>query len=88
VANQLIPPPELAPPVPEDSTPEQRVELWLGLLELGEQLLLAGLRHQLGPAGDVMAAYRQWREQQMHEHDRTLQRMVARLSHAEVVDGR
>jgi hypothetical protein len=79
VANQLIPPPELAPPVPENLTPEQCVDLWLGQLDLGEQLLLAGLRQQVGPAGDVMAAYRQWRDEQRQEHDRMIRHMLAEL---------
>ena len=33
---------------------------------------MAGLRRQVGPGGDVRAAYRQWYAEQMREHDRTM----------------
>jgi hypothetical protein len=37
-----------------------------------EQLLLAGLRREVRPDGDVRAAYRRWYTERMNEHDRTL----------------
>src|SRR5262245_25869730 len=45
---------------------------WLDMLGTGEKLLCAGLRHQIGPDGDLRAAYRLWYEEQMREHDEVL----------------
>ncbi len=81
MAGQLIPPPDLAPPVPDGLTPTQRIALWVGLMNTCEQFLLAGLRHEIGPEGDLHAAHRQWYETQMEEHDRTMRRMLENLSH-------
>jgi hypothetical protein len=46
------------------------------LMNACEQLLLAGLRRDIGPEGDLAAAYRRWSEQQREEHDRDLLRMI------------
>jgi hypothetical protein len=73
---QLIPPPELAPPIPEDLTPEQGIRLWADLMDTCDQFLRAGLRRAVGPDGDEWAAYREWYAQQMEEHDRTMLRMM------------
>lgn len=71
--------PELAPQVPVDATPAQCVEMWLDLMNACDEFLLAGLRREVGPEGDVRAAYRQWYQQQMEEHDRAMFRMMERL---------
>ena len=42
---------------------------WLDMLGAGEKLVCAGLRREIGPDGDLRAAYRQWYEEQMREHD-------------------
>ena len=76
MAGQLIPPAELAPPIPEDATPEQCIALWVDLMNACEQFLLAGLRREIGPDGDLRAAYRRWYADQMEEHDRTILRMM------------
>jgi hypothetical protein len=80
MAGQLIPPPDLAPPIPEHLTPTERIALWIGLMNVCEQFLLAGLRREIGPAGDLQAAHRRWYVTQMEEHDRTMQRMLEELS--------
>ena len=80
MAERLLPPPELAPSVPEDATPQQRIAIWLDLLGTGHRLLLAGFRREVGPHGDAYAAYRKWYSQQMEEHDRTIVRMLERMS--------
>ena len=79
MAGELLPPPELAPPVPEDTTFEERLALWVDLMNACEQFLLAGLRREIGPEGDLKAAHRRWYEQQMEEHDRTMLRLVEEL---------
>jgi hypothetical protein len=66
----LLPPPDLAPSVPKDATPQQCIALWLDLLDACDQFLLAGLRREIGPAGDLEAAYRRWYAEQIEEHDR------------------
>jgi hypothetical protein len=47
------------------------------LMNACDQFLLAGLRRKIGPDGDLAAAYRQWYEAQMEEHDRTMLHMMA-----------
>ena len=73
---QLIPPPELAPPVPEGLTPEQGIQMWVDLVDTCEQFLLAGLQRTVGPGSDIRSVYRQWYAGQMEEHDRTIRRMI------------
>ena len=45
---------------------------WLDLMATCEHFLLAGLRREIGPGGDLMAAYRHWYAEQMEEHDRVM----------------
>jgi len=73
----LLPPPELAPSIPTDATPAQCIAMWLDLMGACEQFLLAGLRREIGPDGDLKAAYRRWYAEQMEEHDRTIAHMMA-----------
>jgi hypothetical protein len=88
VSNQFIPSAEMAPPVPDKLTPDQRIVLWLDLMDAGEQLLLAGLRRQLRSEDEVRAAYRRWYAERMDEHDRTLRRMLEGFSRRGVNHGR
>jgi hypothetical protein len=83
VAGQLIPPPELAPPALDRLTPAQRGEAWLNLLRLGEDFVLTRLRRQVGPDGDVRAAYQAWYWERMAEHDRMIEQMLRRMSRME-----
>jgi hypothetical protein len=80
MADQLLPDPDLAPPAPEGLSPEQRIALWVDLMDACEQFLLAGLRREVGPDGDVHAAYRRWYAGQMEEHDRNMQYMAENLN--------
>ena len=72
MANSLIAAPQLTPSVPERLSPSRGIELWAEWLDTCEEFLLAGLRRQVGPGGDLRAAYRQWYAEQMTEHDRTM----------------
>jgi hypothetical protein len=65
-------PPDLSPRVPDDATPEQCIAMWVDLMNACEQFLLAGLRREIGPDGDLQAAYRKWYAEQMEEHDRAM----------------
>ncbi|MBC8876447.1 MAG: hypothetical protein H8E44_44025 [Planctomycetes bacterium] len=76
MAGQLIPTPDDAPAVPRDLTPEQCVKMWSDLMETCDQFLIAGLRAEIGPDGDLAEAYRQWYAQTMQEHDRMIFRMA------------
>jgi hypothetical protein len=53
-----------------------------------DAFLLSALRREVGPDGDVMAAYRQWYWQQMEEHDKAIVRMLERLDQTWKDDGR
>jgi hypothetical protein len=78
--NQLIPPPDLAPPSVKHLPLAKRIELWGELVDESEALVLAGLRAKIGPDGDLQAAYRDWYARRMEEHDRALYAMLANLS--------
>jgi hypothetical protein len=65
--------------IPSDSksaTPQQYILAWVDLMNACEQFLLAGLRREIGPDGDIKAAYRKWYAEQMEEHDRTMTQMM------------
>ncbi|HZZ28892.1 MAG TPA: hypothetical protein VFE46_12895 [Pirellulales bacterium] len=81
--NQLIPPPELAPPSIRHLPMEKRIECWALLADESEQLLLSGLRRRIGPNGDLNQAYRQWYSRRMEEHDRTMEHFLSELHRRE-----
>jgi hypothetical protein len=83
MSGQLTNSPKSAPPLPEPWTPEKGIRMWLDLMDTCEQFLLAGLRREIGPNGDLRAAYRRWYAAQMEEHDRDLARMLEELSRRE-----
>ncbi len=76
--------PELRPPaIPERLPAEERFRLWAEATDAAEALLLAGLRHEIGPEGDIDEAYRHWNRARMDEHEQMLIRMLERLTRAE-----
>jgi hypothetical protein len=83
VAGQLLPPPGIAPEVRQDATPQQCIAEWVDLMKTCDKFLLAGLQREVGPNGDVRAAYRQWYAEQREEHDRTVGRMIRGLKRCE-----
>ena len=76
MANDLIPLAELAPSIPPGTPASRCIELWAEWMDTFEEFLLAGLRRQIGPDGDLRAAYRQWYAEQMAEHDRTMSHLL------------
>lgn len=80
MTNQLLPEPGFEPAVPEKWTPELGIALWMDLVDACDELLLAGLRREVGPDGDVQAAYRRWYAFQMEEHDRMIVQMIENLN--------
>jgi len=81
--NQLIPPPGMEPPSIRHLPMADKIALWARLVDESHELLLAGLRHKIGPDGDLKAAYREWFERYSDEHDRTMAHMLSELSRRE-----
>jgi hypothetical protein len=86
--NQLIPPPELAPPSVKHLSLAKRIELWSELIDENEALLRAGLRARIGPGGDLKAAYREWFGRHLADRDRMQIALAENLSRREAQDGR
>lgn len=72
--------PDLSPPVPDDFTPQMGVKMWIEVMNASEHFLLAGLRREIGPDGDLKTAYRKWHKEQMEEHDKMMYHMMEELS--------
>jgi hypothetical protein len=83
MGNQLIPPPELAPPSVKHLPFAKRIELWANLVDGCEAFLLAGLRSRIGPNGDLQAAYREWYARRMEEHEQAQIQFLENLSRRE-----
>lgn len=79
MANQLIPPAELAANDLRNLSPSQRIAVWLAMLGDGYKLVMAGLEREHGSGRRAQDAYRRWYAEQMDEHDQVMARMVARL---------
>jgi hypothetical protein len=90
MTGSLIPPSDLAPPSALSLTPDQRIRAWIDLMESAEQLFLAGLRHRIGPDGDLQEAIRQWYRQDREQHDRDTAHLIRELARREGLerDGR
>jgi hypothetical protein len=85
--NQLIPPPDLAPPSVKHLPPEKVFELWASTLDACEAFLLAGLRSQIGPDSDLQAAYREWYARHMDDHDQAVIQFLENLTRLETAGG-
>ena len=81
--NQVIPPPELAPPSVKHLTPAQKVKLWAEMVAEGDRVLLSNLRRKLGPDGDVGAASLQWLERRNADHEAAVERMITNMRRRE-----
>lgn len=57
---------------------------WREAMELSHTMLMAGLRHKIGPGGDLKAAYKEWnenrRKRKLAAYDRAAQRYFAQHS--------
>lgn len=76
---QLLPHPDIGPPLHPHLTPKQRIEAWIDVMKFGDELFLAGLK--LRPEGeqDPMAAARESYARYMEEQDEKLLRMAQRF---------
>jgi hypothetical protein len=80
MAGQLLPPPELAPlPVPDNATPAQCIAMWADLVDACEQFVIAALRREIGPDGDLRAACRRWCAERREDRDRAILHMAEML---------
>lgn len=66
----------MTPSVPPSYTSRQCIAIWADLMDACDLFVLAGLRREIGPDGDLKAAYRKWHAEQMKEHDRTMRHMI------------
>jgi hypothetical protein len=83
MSGQLIPPPELSPANSTRLSMPERVAAWFELMEASEQFLLAGVRHRIGPDGDLHGAMRRWYRQEMEQHDKKLIHLLRQLGRRE-----
>ena len=84
---QLVPPPEFAPPSVKHLPLERRIEIWAQLVDENDALVRAGLRAKIGPHGDLPAAYREWYARRMEAHERDLYARAERLDRLESACG-
>jgi hypothetical protein len=73
----------LAPTMPAHATAAKCIAAWVDLMDTCDQFLLAGLRREIGPDGDLRAACRQWLDRHMQDHDRMMLRMIERFNRVE-----
>ncbi|MFZ5831489.1 MAG: hypothetical protein ACOY3P_15505 [Planctomycetota bacterium] len=74
---------DLQASVPEDATPQQCIRALLDLIGACEKFLLAGLRREVGPEGDLRAAYRRWYAAQMETHDQMMVHLMEEFTRRE-----
>jgi hypothetical protein len=80
---QLIPPPELAPPSVKHLPLAKRIEIWAQLVDETDALVRAGLRAKIGPEGDLEQAYREWYARRAEENRQDLYAFAERLDRLE-----
>jgi hypothetical protein len=86
--HQLIPPPELAPPSINHLPVEKRIQWWAMLVDQGDALIKAGLRHRVGEHGDFQAACKDWSAQYAEEHERRQIAFAENLTRRERAHGK
>lgn len=62
-----------------EATIEGRIQIWCALMDACEELLLAGLRREMGPDADIRKAFRAWYAAAMEEHDQEALKFLASL---------
>ena len=86
--NQLIPPPELAPPSIRHLPAEEKIAIWAQMVDEGDQLVMLSLQDRVGPNGDPQAAFLEWLDRRTAEHDRAIVRMITNLRRRERANAR
>jgi len=83
MADPQIPPARFSPLNSRPLSLSQRVAAWFELMETSEQFLLGGIRHRIGPEGDLPHAVRRWYRQEMEQHDQTMIGLLEQLGRRE-----
>ncbi len=79
--NQLIPPRDLAPVLPPQTTAAESVRIWIDLMKSTEKMLLAGLAREVGP--DLATdAHRRWCAEQFERHGAHMVALASKLRNA------
>jgi len=84
---QLIPPPDLAPPSVKHLPLARRIGLWAELVDACDVFLRSGLRSRVGADGDWHSAYRAWCERRMADHERGQIQFLTNLARRETAGG-
>jgi hypothetical protein len=63
-------------PAPTAKSSADAAAIWLDLMETCEQLLIAGLRHRIGPDGDIAAAWRERSARRAARREREIAHML------------
>jgi hypothetical protein len=81
--NQLIPPPDLAPPSVRHLSAREKVAVWAAMVEEGDEFVMANLQRRVGPSGDAQAAFHELLDRRGAEHDRAVAMMITNLRRRE-----
>ena len=63
------------PYLPESMSYTDRIRAWMEVEDASIAMLRAGLRRDVGPDGDVDAAFREWYDRYADDHHKSLERM-------------
>jgi hypothetical protein len=81
--NQLIRPPELAPPSIWHLPAEEKIAIWAKMVDDADEFLMACLRSRLGSDAKAEKAFLEWLERRDAEHDRAVALMITNLRRGE-----
>jgi hypothetical protein len=81
--NQLIPPPELAPPSIRHVPVKDKIAIWAQMVDEGDQMVMANLRGKGLSEADAHKAFLEWLDRRNAEHDRAMARMITELRRRE-----
>ena len=81
--NQLIPPPELAPPSVRHLSAEEKIAIYARMVDEGDEFVMACMRDRVGPDGDAEKAFLEWLDRRNAEHDRAIALMITNLRRRE-----
>lgn len=77
------------PQSPPPDVVRANLRRWHVAMEASHEMLIAGLRHRIGPDGDIAAAYRQWnderRARKMNEYEAAYRRRLKRQAEQKAV---
>lgn len=76
---ELVPHPDLGPPLHPGLSSEQRIEAWIDLMETGDELFQAGLKLRGEEGRDLLDAEQESYSRYVEEHDRRLMKIARRF---------